>query len=75
MQAELQHYWKLMKEGCERFYANPLDPEIDNIVDDIELLWSYTEWPKMRAMCARALALDAQLRHPLLAAAEHREAL
>jgi len=75
---ELAVYWRLMHECWDRFATDPLDPEIDDLIDDIELLREYTEWPMLRALCTRALVLDMQLRHPLVLAAmasERREAL
>lgn len=69
MQAELQHYWKLMSEAWRLFLANPLDPEIDDIVDELELLRDYTDWPMLREKCVRALALEVKLRQPLVLAA------
>lgn len=72
---ELVVYWKLMTEGWDRFKADPLDPELDNIVEDLELLREATDWPMLRTLCTRALVLDMKLRHPLLIAADHREAL
>lgn len=68
-EAELRQYWMLAKESWERFIVNPLDPELDNIVDDLDLLREYTDWPMLRTMCTRALVLDARMRGPLIAAA------
>lgn len=69
MQAELRHYWKLMSEAWERFLDDPLDPVIDDIVDELELLRDYTEWATLRDRCIRALALEVKLRQPLVLAA------
>lgn len=64
--AETRMYWSLMNDGWARFLADPFDPEIDDILDELDVLALYTSSPRLAALCRRARELDEKLRQPLV---------
>lgn len=66
MENEALMYWRRNQEGWERFRQNPLDPELADIRDDIEVMAEMTDWPLMREACRKCIRIDNEIRIPLL---------
>lgn len=66
MAQELKVFWRLNQEGWDRFNADPLDPAIDDIREELEIMAEMTDWPLMRENCLRCIQRDERLRQPLL---------
>lgn len=64
MEQELRHFWRLSTRERELFQANPLDTELAEIREELELIAEMTESPRIRAACLRTLHRDDQL-YPL----------
>lgn len=66
MEKELLIFWELNQEGWAKFTADPLDAQIDDIREEIEVMAEVTDWPMMRENCLRCIQRDEALRQPLL---------
>lgn len=61
---ELRMFWRLARMGGELTRANPRDPEIDFIREEMDLMAEMTDWPAIREACQRWLRLNDQARRP-----------
>lgn len=61
---ELRMFWRLSQMGNELTRANPRDPEIDFIREEMDLMAEMTDWPSIREACQRWLRLNDQARRP-----------
>lgn len=66
MEAELLAFWKWNQTGWKLFRDNPLNPEISEIRDDIEVMAELAESEALREACRKCIRLDNELRLPLL---------
>jgi hypothetical protein len=65
-EAEALHWWQLHQEGYRRFRADPTDPQMDFLRDEIEVMRLNTDWPLMRQRCAERIARDDAVRRSLV---------
>lgn len=65
--AETKHYWQVSSDGAALMAANPYDPELDNVRDEMDVLALMTDSPMIRALAQKYLDRDAKTRLSLLA--------
>ena len=68
VEREARMYWSVMRTAWERFLADPTDPMLDELCDELDVLGEMTDWPTLARLCRRARELDDKLRQPLLRA-------
>jgi len=62
METEVLAYWRLCVESQTRFRANPADPVLDDLRDEMEVLVDMTDWPRLKAAGLHCISLDNALR-------------
>lgn len=73
MEVELRMYWAATSEGRRlQREGDTLSGEIVNCREEVEVIASYTDWPRLRQVCADTIASEdrrcAEIGHPLQAA-------
>lgn len=64
MEIELLAFWRWNQNGRKLFRQNPLDPELDEVRDDIEVMAENAESEALREACRRCIRLDNEIRIP-----------
>lgn len=60
MEAEALLWWKLHQEGLALYRADPSDPALAPLLDDLEVMQMHSDWLLMRRKCAECLVRVAE---------------